>query len=203
MLSHPPRTRMQRALFRAPIWLYRVGLGGLLGSRFVLLTHTGRRSGLARQVVLEVVGRHQASGGYLIASGYGGRSQWFRNILDDPWVRFQVGWRSYAGLARPLPPVESGRRLAEYARSPPHGRGPAAGRRPGRRRVGRRLPTGGVGPRARRPHRRPTAAQWLCGRDRIRTCVGNAGDFTGRSPGSPQVPSCPRLPTTITRDVRK
>jgi len=30
-------------------------------------------------------------------------------------VRFQVGWRRYQGLARPLPPAESGRRLAGYA----------------------------------------------------------------------------------------
>ena len=115
----PPRTRLRRALFRAPILLYRLGLGGLLGDRFALLTHTGRSSGRPRQVVLEVVGAHQASGGYLVASGFGARSQWFRNILHDPRVRFQVGWRRYAGLARPLPAEESGRRLAEYARRHP------------------------------------------------------------------------------------
>jgi deazaflavin-dependent oxidoreductase (nitroreductase family) len=119
MPPHPPSTRLQRALFRAPIWLYRAGLGGLLGRRFVFLTHTGRRSGRPRQVVLEVVGRHQQSGGYLVASGYGERSQWFRNILADPHVRYQVGWRRYAGRARPLPPAESGRRLAEYAHRHP------------------------------------------------------------------------------------
>lgn len=118
-LSQPPRTRLQRALSRAPIWLYRLGLGGLLGRRFVLLTHTGRNSGRPRQVVLEVVGRHEECGGYLIASGYGTRSQWFRNILVDPRVRFQVGWRHYGGRARPLPAAESGRRLSEYARRHP------------------------------------------------------------------------------------
>ena len=117
-LARPPRTRLRRALFRAPIWLYRLGLGGLLGGRFLLLTHTGRTSGRPRQVVLEVVGRHEPSGGYLIASGYGERSQWFRNILEDPRVCFQVGWRRYRGLARPLPAAESGRWLADYARHP-------------------------------------------------------------------------------------
>jgi deazaflavin-dependent oxidoreductase (nitroreductase family) len=118
-LSRPARTRLGRALVRAPIWLYRLGLGGLLGARFLLLTHTGRRSGRPRQVVLEVVGRDEPSGGFLVASGYGARSQWFRNILADPRVRFQVGWRRYQGLARPLPPAESGRRLAGYARRYP------------------------------------------------------------------------------------
>jgi deazaflavin-dependent oxidoreductase (nitroreductase family) len=118
-LTRPPRTRLQRALARAPIWLYRLGLGGLLGGRFLLLTHTGRRTGRSRRVVLEVVGRHEESGGYLVASGYGTRSQWFRNILEDPRVCFQVGWRRHAGLARPLPADESGRRLAVYARRHP------------------------------------------------------------------------------------
>ena len=61
------------------------------------------------------MGRHEPSGGFLVASGYGARSQWFRNILEDPRVRFQVGWRRYQGLARPLAPAESGRWLAGYA----------------------------------------------------------------------------------------
>lgn len=115
--AHPPRTRVQRAVHRAPIALYRWGLGGLLGRRFVLLTHTGRRTGASRQVVLEVVGRHD--GGYLVASGYGPRAQWFRNIVADPRVRFQVGRHRHTGEARPLPPDESGRCLAEYARRHP------------------------------------------------------------------------------------
>ncbi|RNL87369.1 nitroreductase family deazaflavin-dependent oxidoreductase [Halostreptopolyspora alba] len=118
-LSQPPRTAARRALYRAPIWIYRLGLGGLLGGRFVLLTHIGRGSGKPRQVVLEVVGRHEESGGYLVASGYGGRSQWFRNIRAEPRVRFQVGWRHYTGTASPLPTAESGHRLAEYARRRP------------------------------------------------------------------------------------
>lgn len=118
-LSQPPRTRLQRALARAPIRLYRLGLGGLLGQRFVLLTHTGRHSGRPRQVVLEVVGRDEDSGGYLVASGYGSRSQWFRNIRHHPEVHFQVGRRHFDGRARPLPAAESGRRLCEYARRHP------------------------------------------------------------------------------------
>jgi deazaflavin-dependent oxidoreductase (nitroreductase family) len=112
-MSSPPRTRLQRAVARAPILLFRLGLGGLLGQRFVLLTHVGRRTGLPRRTVLEVVGRDD--GGYLVASGYGARAQWFRNVRAEPRVEFQVGWRRYRGLASPLPPAESGRRLAAYA----------------------------------------------------------------------------------------
>jgi hypothetical protein len=44
-----------RALLRLPILLYRLHLGWLLGHRFLLLTHVGRKSGLQRRTVLEVV----------------------------------------------------------------------------------------------------------------------------------------------------
>jgi deazaflavin-dependent oxidoreductase (nitroreductase family) len=115
--ARPPRTRLQRAVARAPIVLYRLGLGGLLGSRFVLLTCIGRKSGRPRQVVLEAVA-HEGDTVFL-ASGYGGQAQWFRNIVADPRVQYQVGWRRRTGLARPLPPAESGRRLAEYAQRHP------------------------------------------------------------------------------------
>lgn len=117
IFAGPPRTRVQRAVHRAPVVLFRMGLGGLLGRRFLLLTHVGRRTQLPRQVVLEVVGRED--GGYLVASGYGARAQWYRNVLAEPRVRFQVGWRRYAGRAEPFRPAESGRRLAAYARRHP------------------------------------------------------------------------------------
>ncbi len=38
---------------RAPIGPYRIGLGGLLGRRFLLLEHVGRRSGLPRHTVID------------------------------------------------------------------------------------------------------------------------------------------------------
>ncbi|MCH0562532.1 MULTISPECIES: nitroreductase family deazaflavin-dependent oxidoreductase [unclassified Streptomyces] len=115
----PPASGIRRAVLRAPIRLYRMGLGGLLGQRMVLLTHTGRKSGRPRQVVLEVVARLPEPGAYLIASGYGERSQWLRNILATPRVRYQVGRHRYRGTAVPLPPEESGRALADYARRHP------------------------------------------------------------------------------------
>lgn len=111
----PPRGGWRRAVLRAPIALYRMGLGGLLGHRVVLLTHTGRKSGMPRQVVLEVVGHGDEPGSYVIASGYGERSQWYRNIVATPAVHYQVGARKYAGEAVPFSPEESGRRLADYA----------------------------------------------------------------------------------------
>ncbi|MDT0378478.1 nitroreductase family deazaflavin-dependent oxidoreductase [Streptomyces sp. DSM 42041] len=115
----PPQGGWRRTVLRAPIPLYRWGLGALLGRRLVLLTHIGRKSGQPRQVCLEVVGRGEEPGSFVIASGYGERSQWFRNILAHPGVRYQVGGRTYEGTAVPYAPEESGRRLAAYAERHP------------------------------------------------------------------------------------
>ncbi|WP_236538259.1 nitroreductase family deazaflavin-dependent oxidoreductase [Spiractinospora alimapuensis] len=109
-----PQSPVARRLFRAPVWIYRLGLGGLLGRNFVLLTTRGRVTGRPRQVVLEVVARDEETGGYRVVSGFGARSQWFRNIQADPRVLFEVGWRRYRGTATVLPPEESGKALSHY-----------------------------------------------------------------------------------------
>lgn len=44
-----------RFLLRAPIWLYRAGLGGLFGHRLIYIAHRGRRTGARREVVVETV----------------------------------------------------------------------------------------------------------------------------------------------------
>jgi hypothetical protein len=78
----------------------------------------------------------------------------------------------------------------------------------GRRRlgVGRRESGGKPDSQTRRDgaaQDRIAAGQGLCGRDRIRTCVGNAGDFTGRTAVFPRLPSRPHLVPIIARDVHK
>jgi deazaflavin-dependent oxidoreductase (nitroreductase family) len=115
----PARTGWRRRLARAPIALYRWRLGGLLGSRFLLLTHTGRTSGRPRQAVLEIAGRDRTTGAYHVASGFGPESQWYRNVRDTPDVTIQVGRRSTDAVARPMTPEESGRAMATYARRHP------------------------------------------------------------------------------------
>ncbi|WP_236654683.1 nitroreductase family deazaflavin-dependent oxidoreductase [Streptacidiphilus anmyonensis] len=102
-------------MFRAPVRLYRWHLGWLLGSRFCLLTHTGRSTGRPRQTVLEVAGRDPDTGAILVASGFGRASQWYRNICQDARVHVRVGRRSSEALARPFTPDESGRAMALYA----------------------------------------------------------------------------------------
>lgn len=82
-----------RWFVRAPIWLYRVRLGALFGSRLLMLEHIGRRSGARRYVVLEVVD-HPARDTYVVVSGFGVKAQWFRNIEANPNVRVYLGSRT-------------------------------------------------------------------------------------------------------------
>ena len=79
---------LRRAFFRAPIVFYRMGLGRLLGKRFLLLVHTGRRSGLRRETVLEVADREGPAP--VVVSGFGPASDWYRNLAADP--RVEVTW---------------------------------------------------------------------------------------------------------------
>ena len=114
-----PPAGWRRLAFRLPIHLYRAHLGWLLGGRFVLLTHTGRSSGRRREVVLEVVSRDRATGEVWVASGFGPRADWYRNVLAHPEVRFQVGRRSRAGRAHPLPTEDGAALMARYAGAHP------------------------------------------------------------------------------------
>ncbi|GAB3918013.1 hypothetical protein GCM10011575_42470 [Microlunatus endophyticus] len=79
-----------RRAVRAPIWIYRARLGVVFGRRLLMLEHIGRKTGARRYVVLEVID-HPAPHRYIVASGFGYRAQWLRNIQHDPHVRVVIG----------------------------------------------------------------------------------------------------------------
>jgi len=114
-----PPTGLSRILFRAPIWLYRWGLGWLMGKRFLLINHVGRKSGLPRQAVVEVMAHDPEHQAYLVASGFGPRSQWYQNLLATPEATIVVGRQELAVMAVPLSPAESGQAFLDYARRHP------------------------------------------------------------------------------------
>ncbi|MCD6400518.1 MAG: nitroreductase family deazaflavin-dependent oxidoreductase [Anaerolineales bacterium] len=114
----PPKGLM-RLFLRFPIILYRIGLGGLLGKRFLLLNHIGRKTGLPRQAVLEVVRYDRISGAYIIVSGFGPKSQWRKNLLQHPEVTIQVGRRKIPVRAECLTSAQCGEEMVRYARRYP------------------------------------------------------------------------------------
>ena len=106
---------VNRWFLRAPIWFYRLGLGGLLGSRFLLLNHTGRKSGLPRQAVLEVVIHEKASNTYYVSAGFGPKTQWLQNLRAEPDVSIQVGRRKWDARAEILSPQQGGEVFRKFA----------------------------------------------------------------------------------------
>ncbi len=116
--SRAPRGIL-RGLLRLPIWLYRLGLGWVLGGRFLKLTHIGRKSGQPREAVLEVVYHDRETGAYTAASGWGEKADWLRNVQKTPDVSVQVGRRRFEARARRLGEEESLRQLGAYAREHP------------------------------------------------------------------------------------
>lgn len=104
-----------RWLVRAPIRLFRAGLGFVLGPRFLMLQHRGRLSGEARYVVLEVTAR-PAPDRIVVVSGMGPTAQWYRNVLVEPRVLVSTGARrDVRALAHALPPDEAAAVLDRYA----------------------------------------------------------------------------------------
>jgi deazaflavin-dependent oxidoreductase (nitroreductase family) len=119
-IQPPPPPRGWKAwLWRAPIWFYRIGLGGLFGKRFLLLNHIGRKSGQTRQAVIEVVKIDSENNIYYSVSGFGEKAQWFQNIMHTSQVNIQVGGRKMAALAERLSLEKGEDILQEYSRLHP------------------------------------------------------------------------------------
>jgi deazaflavin-dependent oxidoreductase (nitroreductase family) len=108
-----------RWFVRAPIWLYRARLGFLFGTRLLMLVHIGRTSGERRYVVLEVVARPTPNS-YIVASGFGAKAQWFRNIVTNPHVTVYLGSHGpRLATARVLDRDHNSEALADYAAAHP------------------------------------------------------------------------------------
>jgi deazaflavin-dependent oxidoreductase (nitroreductase family) len=104
-----------RLFFRAPIMLYRIGLGGLMPMQ-LLLTTVGRRSGQPRRAVVDVL-RHDAdTDTYYVASAYGAHSDWYRNLQANSALCVQVRWRRFPARAAILPQDEAEELLLDYWR---------------------------------------------------------------------------------------
>jgi deazaflavin-dependent oxidoreductase (nitroreductase family) len=87
MMRFYPRSRWGKLMWKAPLILWRLGLGPITGKLFLVLTTTGRKSGLPRHVMLEY---YKRNGAKYAASAFGVKSQYYRNIRADPRVTIQT-----------------------------------------------------------------------------------------------------------------
>jgi deazaflavin-dependent oxidoreductase (nitroreductase family) len=101
-------------LLHAPVYLYRWRLGWLLGRRFLLLTHTGRRTGLRRQTVLEVMDYRKEGPEAVVMSGFGRDADWFRNIEATSPAEVDIGTQHFNAAHRILSIAEAAEVLRLY-----------------------------------------------------------------------------------------
>jgi deazaflavin-dependent oxidoreductase (nitroreductase family) len=82
-----PTAPWHQALFKWPVHLWRLGMAPVIGKLMMLITHTGRISGLPRRTMVEYF---TMDGKKYVASGFGNQAQWYRNIETDPHVTIQT-----------------------------------------------------------------------------------------------------------------
>jgi deazaflavin-dependent oxidoreductase (nitroreductase family) len=85
----PPDVRMFKTL-------YALGLGPLVGRLVLLLTTTGRKSGLPRVTALQY---EEVDGAIYLGSSKGAQADWFKNLMADPCVSIRVKSRQFSGKA--------------------------------------------------------------------------------------------------------
>ncbi len=114
-----PPSGLLRALARAPIGLFRLGLGWLFGGHFLMLTHRGRVTGKQRNVILEVVRNDANNNAFYVASGWGEKSDWRINIGKDPDVNVHFKSRSFPAVAERLSVEDAELEMLDYGRRHP------------------------------------------------------------------------------------
>ena len=103
-----------RGLFRVPVYFYRWKCGWLLGHRFLLLTHIGRRTGLRRHTVLEVVQYREQGPEAVVLSAFGRNPDWLRNIEKTPDPEVVIGSRCFVAAHRFLCEEEAVSVISDY-----------------------------------------------------------------------------------------
>jgi deazaflavin-dependent oxidoreductase (nitroreductase family) len=103
-------------LLKVPVALYAANLGWLLGHRFLLLAHRGRRTGRVYRTPLEVLAWDEAAREAVVMSGFGRTSAWYRNVLAGDPVELRIARLRFAPRARELDTEEAARVFAAYER---------------------------------------------------------------------------------------
>lgn len=90
----PPRF-VWRLMKLPRIW-YKLGLGPIVGRIYLILTTTGRKTGLLRETPLQY---EEADGVIYVGSARGTEADWVRNILANPNVSVRLKAGQFEGVA--------------------------------------------------------------------------------------------------------
>ena len=91
-----------------PQLFYAIGLGPIYGRIVLLLTTTGRKSGLPRVTPLQY---EEMDGKIVIGSARGTKADWYRNIVADQHVQVRVKSHCFDGIGEQ---VTDPKRIADF-----------------------------------------------------------------------------------------
>ncbi len=103
------------ALFRLPLFFQRYNLICLIPRNVLILTTTGRRSGRPHRTPVEFSAGPDKDI-YLVMAGWGGRTDWYRNICANPCVRVWLKGREWEARAERVPDTEVATLLKRLSR---------------------------------------------------------------------------------------
>lgn len=109
----------RRWLLDLPLMLDALHPNVLLGDRFVIIVHRGRRSGRVRRTALEVVRHDPVTGEIVVASGWGAQAGWYRNLRAAPALEIHHGRRRFRPVQRFLREAEAAAIMRDYAADHP------------------------------------------------------------------------------------
>jgi deazaflavin-dependent oxidoreductase (nitroreductase family) len=115
IMPYPSNPFMKR-LFKLPILFYRLGMGWFVGRIFMVITTIGRKSGQPRRTAIEF---HEFKGRKYIFSGWGTRTDWYRNIEANPHITIQTWHSAESVLAHRLTSDAELTEAFEFAMSNP------------------------------------------------------------------------------------
>ncbi len=118
-LAHRRPYGIYRWLANAPRLFYRLGLGWLFGHGLVQITHRGRKSGVLRRTVLEVLHYDPQTREVLVVSGWEGKTDWYRNIEHEPALEVRIGRVHYRPVQEFLSPDETAQLILTLFRQRP------------------------------------------------------------------------------------
>lgn len=107
--------------FLLPRYLYHWHLGWMLSHRVLMVTHIGRKTGMKRQTVLEVVHYDPTTQECIVVAAWGEKTDWYRNLQSHPALEVQVGSTRYPPVQRFLTYEETWALLCDYQQAHPRG----------------------------------------------------------------------------------
>jgi deazaflavin-dependent oxidoreductase (nitroreductase family) len=91
-----PTSSWHRAAFKWPVHLWRLGLAPLIGHHMMLITQTGRKTGLPRRTMTEC---YTLGDRKYAPCAFGPRAHWYQNIAADPRVTIQTAGGAESAIA--------------------------------------------------------------------------------------------------------